>query len=72
MQKYHQPYQQETGKNINFDIEQLWQRPDKLAKWYKQRQKEDKEETTESKQKTQTRQKRKQNKLNTHTKYGRN
>jgi len=37
LQNYHKPYMRETGQHIQYDIEQMKQEPEKLAKWYKQR-----------------------------------
>ena len=40
LQNYHKPYIRETGQHIQYDIEQMEQEPEKLAKWYKQREKQ--------------------------------
>ena len=46
MQRYHKPFIRETGTQIKYDLEQFRQEPEKLAKWYKQREREQ-EETPE-------------------------
>jgi len=55
LQKYHQPNIRETGKYIQYGKEEMKLHPDKLAKWYKQRFKEQDNTTYENnnKQKTQ-------------------
>ena len=37
LQNYQKPYLRETGKHIQYDIEQLKNEPGKLGKWFKQR-----------------------------------